>query len=210
MKRALICCFLMSAAMACRVKEDSFVASVKESKHEAVEFSTEVQGRYESCPAVRSILPEDVIENKVTQVTLASFDEYGRLIDTEYFTGDLSSMRLDIAPGGPSNVYALVNMGDMTGRIPDAESEMPGFTYSLGSYAGVEAHGIPMSGMLSGVTPHNSLRVIPVDRLFAKVSIRILHTSMENSSSATPYAFTLRNISMYLFTYPLLQNFNTL
>ena len=198
MKRALICCFLMSAAMACRVKEDSFVASVKESKYEAVEFSTEVQGRYESCPAVRSILPEDVIENKVTQVTLASFDEYGRLIDTEYFTGNLSSMRLDIAPGGPSNVYALVNMGDMTGRIPDAESEMPGFTYSLGSYAGVEACGIPMSGMLAGVTPHNSLRVIPVDRLFAKVSIRILHTSMENSSSATPYAFNLRNISMYI------------
>jgi hypothetical protein len=47
--------------MSCRVKEDSFVTSEKENKHEAVEFSTEVQGRYESVPDVRSILSEDLI-----------------------------------------------------------------------------------------------------------------------------------------------------
>ena len=39
MKRLLICCFFISTVMSCRVKEDSFVTSEKENKHEAVEFS---------------------------------------------------------------------------------------------------------------------------------------------------------------------------
>lgn len=198
MKRILICCCIMLAAMACRVQEDSHVSSIQENKRETVGFCAEVNGRYASVSSVRSILPEELIENKVTQVTLASFDENGRLTDTGYFTEDLSLMKLDIASDGSSNVYALVNMGDMTGLVPDAESEMPGFTYSLSSFDGVGASGIPMSGMLAGVTPNDSRRTIPVDRLFAKVSIRILHTSMENSSLTTPYAYNLKNISMYI------------
>ena len=119
MKRILICCCIMLAAMACRVQEDSHVSSIQENKRETVGFCAEVNGRYASVSSVRSILPEELIENKVTQVTLASFDENGRLTDTGYFTEDLSLMKLDIASDGSSNVYALVNMGDMTGLVPD-------------------------------------------------------------------------------------------
>ena len=198
MKRILICCFCMLAAMSCRVTEDFHEAPVRGNGRVTVGFSAEVKGHYAPSASVRSILPEDSIEDKVTQVTLASYDENGILTDAGHFTGNLSSMMLDIEAGGPSNVYALVNMGDMTGRIPETEYAMAGLTYSLGSYGTVGENGIPMSGVLAGVTADNSLRTIPVRRLFAKVSIRILHTSMENSSTTAPYAYNLRNISMYV------------
>ena len=71
--------------------------------------------------SVRSILPEETIETKITQVTLASYDGYGKLTDARYYGGHVRDMHLNISAKGSSNVYALVNMGDMTRTVPASD-----------------------------------------------------------------------------------------
>lgn len=192
----MLMCMLAFGAFACRMPEEVPMGNPVESLVQ-LDFTTTVRGGY-GASSTRSILAEETIETKVTQVTLASYDESGKLTDARYYDGAVHDMRLDISAKGRSNVYALVNMGDMTRTVPASESGMSGITYSVGSYESAENHGIPMKGILSGVTPGGFAREITVDRLFAKVCIRILHTSMENSSAGTPYAYNLKNISLYV------------
>lgn len=161
------------------------------------EFMMMIKGEKEIA-VTRSILSEGTIETKVTEITLASFDENGRLTDSRYYSGNMSPMELSISSKGLSNVYAVVNMGDVTHKIPDAESEMASLDYRLESYEAVEQRGIPMSGVLEGVSPDNSLRIVPVDRLFAKFCVRVLHSGLQNSSSGALFAYNMKNVSMFI------------
>ena len=196
MRRVLLMCMLALVASACGMPEEIPSDNPSEGL-ELLDFTTTVRTGYESL-SVRSILPEETIETKITQVTLASYDGYGKLTDARYYGGHVRDMHLNISAKGSSNVYALVNMGDMTRTVPASESGMAAITYSVGSYDDVEENGIPMKGLLTGVNGDGQSREITVDRLFAKVCIRILHTSLENSSAAVPYAYNLKNISLYV------------
>lgn len=200
MVRQLKCLILMMIiAMSCGTPEYEMGDCRAETAGETVqtEFMTMIKGE-KNIAVTRSILSEGTIETKVTEITLASFDENGRLTDSRYYPGTLGPMELSISSKGASNVYAMVNMGDMTYNIPDTESEMASINYRLESYDVVEQTGIPMSGVLEGVSPDNSSRVVPVDRLFAKFCVRVLHSGLQNSSSGALFAYNMKNVSMFI------------
>lgn len=148
---------------------------------------------------VRSILPEETIENRISNVTLASYGSDGRLLNTLYYDGGEAVMGLYIKGSGTCNVYALANMGDMTGDFPDDESGVKDIVHMLLSYDVVAARGIPMSGCLKGCTyEEGKVVAIHLERLLAKIRTRILHTGLSGSSADKVYAYTLCNKSVYI------------
>ena len=118
----------------------------------------------------RSLLDAPDIETKVTGITLAAYSD-GYLAASSFFTGGFDAMSLDLDPSGEYSVYALVNMGNRTADLPDAESGMETLSYRIPSYtAGEDAlnvRGLPMSGRLSY---DGRTAVIPVKRLLARVT----------------------------------------
>ena len=148
---------------------------------------------------VRSILPEESIETKISDVTLASYDSEGRLVNTIFHERTESKMALYISGTDICNVYVVANMGNMTSSFPDEESGLENMVYTLGSYDLVAARGIPMCGSLKGCTYEGGKVVtIPMERLFAKLRTRILHTGLTGSSSTSVSAYTLCNKSIYV------------
>ena len=148
---------------------------------------------------VRSILPEESIETKISDVTLASYDSEGRLVNTIFHERTEAKMALYISGTGICNVYVVANMGNMTSSFPDEESGLENMVYTLGSYDVVAARGIPMCGSLKGCTYEGGKVVtIPMERLFAKLRTRILHTGLTGSSPTSVSAYTLCNKSIYV------------
>ena len=158
-------------------------------------FVTQIAGA-ESI-SVKSILPDD-IETKVSDVTLASYDAGGSLTDARYYESGFSLMSLNVSGQGSSNVYALVNMGDMTGCFPGDESEVPLMEYMLQSFSSVETSGFPMSGVLEKYRPSQGQGIIKVDRLFSKLCVRILHKSLSGYTPSAFYAYNLCNRSLFV------------
>ena len=160
-----------------------------------ISFAMEIAG--EEIVEVRSVLPDN-IESKVSDLTLASYGMDGRLTDTRYYQSGFDSMPLYVSPEGLSNIYALVNMGDMTGSFPAYESQVSGIEYYVQSYSAVGDQGFPMSGVLEGFSPGRSDGTVSVKRLFAKLRIRITHRGLKGYSPTDYYAFNLCNKSLYL------------
>lgn len=122
----------------------------------------------------RSLLTAPDIETKKTSVTLAAYGPDGALAASGHFTTALDALVLELEPGRPYTVYALVNMGDMTASIPRSESELASLTYRIPSYtegtASLAARGIPMAGKLAYPSAGTA---IPVERLLARVTARL-------------------------------------
>lgn len=145
---------------------------------------------------VKSILPEDTIEDKVTEITLASYDEDGFLVDTQYYT-DVGEVVIYLSRSGPNTLYALANMGDMTGSMPREAKDIGNLCYELDTYSAIAKKGMPMCcSMEASVSMKKP--VIRLVRLLAKVRMRILHTSLSSASSSFLYAYNLCNVSAYV------------
>ena len=122
----------------------------------------------------RSLLTGADIETKKTDITLAAYGEDGVLATSGHFTTNLESLKLELESSRNYTIYALVNMGDLSGVIPRSESALSTLTYRIPSYSegagSLASRGIPMAGKLSypgaGTT-------IPVERLLAKVTVQI-------------------------------------
>ncbi len=148
---------------------------------------------------VKSILPEETIETRLSDVTLASYDSDGQLVNVLYYKEVAASMKLYLKGNSENNVYALANMGDMTASFPMDESDVGDIAYLLGSYDEVAMKGIPMCGVLKGCTSGNDkVLTVPLERLFAKLRTRILHTGLSGASSNSVYAYNLCNKSIYI------------
>ena len=145
----------------------------------------------------KSILDETV-ETMLTQVTLASYGADGKLLDVRHYDADDGNMELLVRKTGMNNVYALVNMGDMSDAFPDDESKVASMCYMLEGYDDVQTNGIPMCGSLKQFVYSGPEIQIPVERLFAKVSVRVLHTELTGASSSTVYAYNMCNNSLYV------------
>lgn len=145
----------------------------------------------------RSILDESSIESKITGVSLASYSAEGKLLDARYYEDGIPSMELWVDTRGGSTLYALVNMGDMTERFPTDEKDVEKIKYVLESFDEVSETGIPMCGIRKNVSHEELPVVIDVERLFAKVRVRILHTKLSGSGTG-PYAYNLCNRSLYM------------
>ena len=123
--------------------------------------------------ATRSLLTATDIETRKTGITLAAYAD-GALAAVGHFTTGLDAMALPLEPDRTYTLYALVNMGDLTGSLPHSESGLDELTYRIPSYTegngALAVRGIPMAGSLpwpSGGT------VIPVKRLLAKVTAQL-------------------------------------
>ncbi|MCM1501419.1 MAG: DUF4906 domain-containing protein [Bacteroidales bacterium] len=145
----------------------------------------------------RSILPEDSIEDKITGITVAAYSG-GILADTRHYMSDFHDMKITVNKSERHNIYALVNMGDMTGEIPVNESCIVSLSHTVQSYADVENSGIPMCGMLRDVEYSTEMTELPVNRLFAKLRVRILHTGLNTSENNSLYVYNLCNKSIYV------------
>ena len=121
----------------------------------------------------RSLLTAPDIETKKTGVTLAAYAG-GTLAASGHYPTGLDAMALNLEPNRTYTVYALVNMGDMTGSIPRSESDLASLTYRIPSYTeGTEslaARGLPMAGKL---TWPGQGTTIPVERLLARVTAHL-------------------------------------
>ena len=153
----------------------------------------------ELCSSTRSILPEGTIDTRLTDVTLASYDSQGRLVNAIYYDDIDAPIVMPISKNMPIDIYAVANMGDMSKRFPVDESEVSGMTYVLGSYVEVVLDGIPMCGVSRDcIYKGNETVNVDLERLFAKVNVRILHTELEGSEPGGSVAKTLANKSIYL------------
>lgn len=146
----------------------------------------------------KSILKDADIEDRITCITLAAYDKGGLLRDRRHFTSGFSSMSLNVLKGNETNYYALANMGDMTEALPAKESDLGTLSYRLSSYSDVASAGIPMCGYVKDSECGNNEIHLELDRLFAKLSVRILHNGLLNSSQGQIFAYNLCNRSVYL------------
>ena len=121
----------------------------------------------------RSLLTASDIETRKTSVTLAAYAD-GALAAACHYTSGLEAMALDLETDRKYNLYALVNMGDLTSTIPLSESDLNTLTYRIPSYTegagSLASRGLPMAGKL---TWPDQGTVIPVLRLMAKVTAHL-------------------------------------
>jgi hypothetical protein len=141
----------------------------------AVRFSLLDEGY--NGPETRTLLTAPDIETKRSSVTLAAY-RAGTLYASGYFTSGLSAMPLALIAGETYDVYAFVNMGDLTGRLPSSASGLSGVTYDIPSWQSVNSSGIPMTGVLESFTVSASSPqgTVPVKRRFAKVTATLTCT----------------------------------
>lgn len=193
MKKSMLFIFITVLA-SCAENEYTAIKQSSESLRE-VSFAAEIAG--EECVQVKSILSAGV-ETKMSDVTLASYGSDGMLKDVRYYDSGFDSMPLLVESVGSSNIYALVNMGDMSVKFPESESAISGIEYYLQSYYSIDNKGFPMSGALSYSPLPHSRGIIEVHRLFAKLCVRITHRSLDGYTLSSPYAYNMCNKSLYL------------
>lgn len=149
--------------------------------------------------SVRSVLGKDDIETKITDATLASYDSDGKLVNAIYYENAGGKLQLYLSGSKENNVYALVNMGDMTNAFPLHETSVGDIVYIVDSYEDIALNGIPMCGVVKDCSYKSGMSVqIPLERLFARLNARILHTGLTGASSTAVYAYTMCNKSIWL------------
>lgn len=160
------------ALVSCQVAPEPRDAA-PESAYQALTFG--LLEEPEEGVATRSLLTASDIETKKTCITLAAYTG-GRLYGKQHYTSNLGAMTFSLRAGATYNIYALVNMGDMTASFGDDESSVSTVSYLIPSYTSgsqsVATAGIPMAGFLEiAVTSSTSgTKAIPVKRLLAKVT----------------------------------------
>ena len=184
---------IILSALGC-ARPDSGSPARDQALHDAC-FVTEIAG--EEVVTVKSVFSSG-IESRMSDMTLASYGPDGKLTDSRYYEAGQESMPLVVRSDGMSNVYALVNMGDMSALFPHMEAEVPDMEYTISSYDEVEAKGFPMSGVLREFDPGQDEGVIKVKRLFAKLCVRITHRGLSGYSPSVPYSYNLCNKSLYV------------
>lgn len=185
---AAICC------LACQteVAEDGSAAC-----GDSADFRFYISGT--ECIDARSILGDESIETMITDATLASYDSDGKLVNVIYYENVGSGVSLYLSGVKENDVYALVNMGDMSKAFPMVEEELDELVYHIGSYEEVFEKGFPMCGVVRDCIYESGKSVqIPLERLLARLDVRILHTQLAGSEVDQNYAYNLCNKSLWL------------
>lgn len=201
MKRITIALFAAMVLTSCierEIEQQTFIPAGQPQKSEEETLTIGVRIRDETEIETKSILKDADIEDRITCITLAAYDKDGVLRDRKHFTSGFSSMSLDVVKSNAFDIYALANMGDMTDYLPAKESDIGTLSYRLESYDDIAAAGIPMCGSMKDQKGGDGVRVLELERLFAKISVRILHDGLLNSSNGEIYAYNLCNRSVYL------------
>lgn len=194
--RTLSYVFLISLMVSCSMNEpERYLTEMRSDQPVQVSFHAEIAG--EEGLEVKSVLPDD-IESRISDITLASYGADGILADVGYYDTPSDPMALLVDPYGGSTVYALVNMGDMSQAFPESEDYVSDIEYHVQSYSDVGRNGFPMSGKIELTSYEGGVVVIPVQRLFAKLRVRITHRSLAGYASSAHFAFNMCNRSLYI------------
>lgn len=190
------CVMVMLSAVSCSEELEHGNSMVSEVRKQIVRLSV-TGGRPDA--DTRSILADESVETRITDVTLASYDSKGVLVNALYHQKTDVAMSVYVSGSDVCTIYALANMGDMTTKFPDNEADVPDVTYMLETYGDVAVKGIPMCGVLKGYSyEEGKVADVSVERLFAKLSVRILHTGLSDANDKEIYAYNLSNKSVYL------------
>lgn len=116
----------------------------------------------------------DGIEDMITSVSLFIYHK-DRLIFSDYREDISDGVKVTLENDWTYDIYALVNMGDMTGSMPcslysDMENDI---SWNIPSYGYINENGLPMVGKLKGFRAGKDSPVIRLKRLFAKVCVDI-------------------------------------
>ncbi|MGN1210895.1 MAG: hypothetical protein ACI4TM_04360 [Candidatus Cryptobacteroides sp.] len=161
-----------------------------------VRFCTEIFGETEV--DVKSIIGESGKERLITGITLAAYNHEGMLYQSKHFT-NYRQMSLQLESSHGYVVYALANMGDMSGEFPFREAELPNIIYKVEDFDGVAETGIPMCGISEQFDPKTTpVCDIGLRRMFAKLSVRILHDGLRTNQHGNAFAFTMCNKSIHV------------
>ena len=125
----------------------------------------------------KSILPND-LEGRILTVTWAAYrTETGELAYSEFAepdTRDVFRFSCSLPKGHGYDLYAIVNMGDLTGELPADRSGLEKLGCMLPQrFADLAGTGIPMAGTAAGVMPGTADSEIPLRSLVAKYRLRV-------------------------------------
>ncbi len=141
----------------------------------------------------KSVLSEsDSYANSINSLTLAFYDEAaGKLMATVYSSsGDID---IELDRSRTYHIFALANMGDLTGSMPTDMGDLKGFRYEIQSYSALRSSGLPM--VYEGVSPWKAVLPVSLRRLMAKLVITV-DTSELNAHGAGSGAFSNDLISV--------------
>ena len=124
--------------------------------------------------ASRSILTSKDIEDKMTSLSLFVYYK-DRLIEASHYKNPENGVSISLENGREYDIYALVNMGDMTDAMPADKSyvQVEEVTWKVPSYSFIDANGLPMAGKAEGFKAGTDIPEIDLRRLFAKVCLDI-------------------------------------
>ena len=128
-------------------------------------------------PGTRSVLPStDAFETRISEVTVMAYTASGALETAEYFPS-AGTFTISLSRAAGHTLYLFVNMGDLRGSAPDAESGVGGVSWTIPSYSSVSSKGIPMAGRKT-IPAGATTASINVRRLMAKLLLTVDHGGM--------------------------------
>ena len=140
------------------------------------EVALSVEGETPSAET-RSVLPAtDAFEKKISDVTVMAYTAAGTLETAEYFSST-GTFTISLSKATAHTLYLFVNMGDLRGAAPNAESGIAGVSYSVPSYSSVSTKGIPMAGKKT-ISAGATSATVNVRRLMAKLLLTVDHGGM--------------------------------
>lgn len=166
--RKLFAAVIITAALAPSCARESIPLTPVSSESALISFT--------GIDYTKTLLTEG-IENRVSGVKLALYDSGGTLEATAYSeSGYSEGMSVTINGNDSHNVYALVNMGDLS--VPYSEDEMKAYEYYIESYDEIDKLGLPMYGSTS-IAIGESACTVSLSRLMARLDLSLVGGEVE-------------------------------
>ena len=137
------------------------------------------------------------IEVKLTDISWAFYNSLG-FIEKLGYSSTAATIVESVRKGEEYTLVILANMGDWRNRFPDKLDEIPDLEYAIPSFESVSDTGIPMSGRFERVSVDNQPGTVYLDRLFAKIYLRIDKSSLIGSEDVSLSFDGLKSGSVYV------------
>lgn len=212
MKKILYAAVSCLIAAGCVTEGDyaTVIVPSSEETEKSMEVSLSFEGAFEA--DTRSILGNG-IDSVVSGAVVGVYNASTGILDSVWETGDFSSpLDMRLPKSSTLDIYVIGNMWylDSSGArvgpsFPKKETDLASMVYRMDgsksspgrteTFAEASEYGIPMVGVLKGITPSKTPVVsVEMRRLFAKVTLTIDHSGLDGGGSADRF----KNVSLYL------------
>ena len=139
-------------------------------------------------------------DSEINEISLFAFGTDGNILTysegagseyagktIEYYAGEGEAIRWLLPSSGDAfDIYAVANMGDLTGRYQTLQALLTAqeMEYCMTTTADMNSSGIPMRGILSGILGDSQI-ILPMKRIVAKFSLTL--KDMTDSESGAVY-----------------------